>query len=396
MLLKPILSLSGASAFSVVLGAVTWGYVVSRLTVSAWGQTASAIGIATMMALVLSGGLTNWLVKTGSQHAEGRELAGTILWSAWAVVVGSTSVTAALVTTGVLPVVWLATSILAGALVVRQIAVVGLLVTERFGLVATLSVADKAVSAVALCSVTYLGRATPSVLLLCQALGLLIVAGWLTFKRGRSPRISVRQLGRAWRDAASFGLPLWATAVTNLEVPVVARIAGTVEAGYFAVGARFVAPFAIIGSSAATIILPVSAKGKVELSRATLLRPRTVALFAAGALLVVVAMIATPLLLKILGPEYAPATGVVRVYIIAAALVTLTQPVYSLLQGWGDIRWAGRVLAAASFTSLAVAAMGARIAGAQGASLGYCSVNVVLLILGVFRLRSHPRVDISA
>ncbi|QFG69726.1 lipopolysaccharide biosynthesis protein [Ornithinimicrobium pratense] len=159
----------------------------------------------------------------------------------------------------------------------------------------------------------------------------------------------------------------------SLDVAIVGLVSSAATGGFYAGASKLIAPFSLVASTLAAVVLPRAARST----------PRTVYRVAlsmgAGALVLFVlavplAFILSPFITLILGEEFASAAPALAALILGLPFVALTSPLDALLQGTGRERFvAANALVFAVILVLAIF-IGAAWGGATGAAV---SVSVV-------------------
>jgi O-antigen/teichoic acid export membrane protein len=223
------------------------------------------------------------------------------------------------------------------------------------------------------------------------AVGLLFLRRYWTPEFKRLPTISPTLRWVAmWRGSWSFGLVAATAAISQLDIAFVSLLAGDQQAGYFGLASRFIMPLSLLGSAAASVALPLAAQEPTRLLHELRRRARWIAAALAG-LALLLTFVVPPVLVRLVGARYAPAVPAIRLYCFATVLVTLNQPLASVLQGLRLERWVSRLLVVAVVVHLGGAALGAQVAGASGAATGYAASNVLVSVCCLARLRRASR-----
>ncbi|MBW0091337.1 lipopolysaccharide biosynthesis protein [Pseudonocardia sp. KRD-184] len=184
--------------------------------------------------------------------------------------------------------------------------------------------------------------------------------------------------GRAgWilRSSAPFALNDVAIQSRNVDVSLVAVSAGPGVAGLYAAAAKLTAPFQLVTSTLAGVILPRAARAERGVIR------RGAVVIMAGALIMMVPMAfiawyAEPLVVLVLGTTYAAAGPAFALLVLALPSVGAGAPLASMLQGLGQERLVAVHSAVFAVLILAAVALGS-IAGATGAAAGFAVTTVV-------------------
>ncbi len=188
---------------------------------------------------------------------------------------------------------------------------------------------------------------------------------------------SAGAVGVRWARVAGHGRRFLGSAVAGnlvlLDTVLVAAVAGPVQAGLYAVGARLLGPMALLLGAAGTATLPGLARGERSALRAL----HGVA-WASVALLAAFFATADVLVPLLAGPAFAGAVPAVRCYTAVTVLVVLAQTLVVRLQARGREVLVSTVLAVAVPAGLGAVAAGAALApghAAVAAGVGYALVS---------------------
>lgn len=212
----------------------------------------------------------------------------------------------------------------------------------------------------------------------------------------RRAGVPVRR-GTGWgvvlRDALPFAVNDIAIQSRTLDVAVTAVAAGATSAGLYSAASKLVSPFELVSSTLASVVLPRATRmSHGGARRAALL------LAAAAALLLlpaaVIALFAEPIIVFILGEQYALAAAPFAVLMFALPFVALTSPYSSLLQGRGRQHFIAVVSTVFAVLTIAAIAVGALTAGAVGAAVGILATTIVKVVVLGWRLLTLPRVEV--
>ena len=156
----------------------------------------------------------------------------------------------------------------------------------------------------------------------------------------------------------------------SLDAAVVALTASTIQAGLFSGAAKLVAPFELVSSTLATVVLPRAARSGLPAVR----RGTTVLLVGAAASIAVVAPVAwfaSPYItVLVLGEEYRAAAPLLAGLLTGLPFAALAAPLSALLQGIGREHFVAGAGAGFAVLTLAAVLVGALSAGAAGAVVG--------------------------
>lgn len=194
-------------------------------------------------------------------------------------------------------------------------------------------------------------------------------------------RPTARDLVELWHQSLDFGLSSLSVQLQRADVAIVGVIAGAQSAGIFAIPARLTNPLGIIPSAFSAALYPrVAADG--DSSRAQ----RDAAVAGGIMLAVMVAAMAFVFATAdwtvrfLLGPEYADAASVLRVYAVAMVAASATQPMAVYLQAVHDERYVARTVMGAAAVGLVLVGVGAAAGGATGAAFGFAAQQAMILL----------------
>ena len=179
-----------------------------------------------------------------------------------------------------------------------------------------------------------------------------------------------RGAGAVLRQSSLFAVNDVAVQSRSLDAAVVALTASTIQAGLFSGAAKLVAPFELVSSTLATVVLPRAARSGLPAVR----RGTTVLLVGAAASIAVVAPVAwfaSPYItVLVLGEEYRAAAPLLAGLLTGLPFAALAAPLSALLQGIGREHFVAGAGAGFAVLTLAAVLVGALSAGAAGAVVG--------------------------
>jgi O-antigen/teichoic acid export membrane protein len=182
------------------------------------------------------------------------------------------------------------------------------------------------------------------------------------------------------RDSVPFAVNDIAIQSRTLDVAVTAIAAGPTAAGLYSAAAKLVAPFELVSSTLAAVVLPHATRmAHSGARRAALL------LGAAGLALVipagVLAFLAGPIVVFLLGEQYADAAVPLAILVFSLPAIGLTSPYSSLLQGRGRHRFVAITSTAFAVATIAAIALGAVLGGAIGAAVAVLAVTTAKAVV---------------
>lgn len=189
------------------------------------------------------------------------------------------------------------------------------------------------------------------------------------------------------RRGAPYMVNTLAAQSRMLDTAVVAVILAPAAAGLYAAAAKLVQPTMLIPQTIASLVLPTATRlGRARVPG--LVRPMVLA--SAASLLVVLPLllVAEPLVVAVMGGQYAGAGPTLRWLLLGMPFVSLSAPLAALLQASGRERLAA--LNGVAFAAVLMAGLvaGATWGGTEGAAAGLSAsfvVRVVALVVSVRR-----------
>jgi len=193
---------------------------------------------------------------------------------------------------------------------------------------------------------------------------------------------TVRALVELWHESLNFGLSSLSAQLQRADVALVGLVAGAQSAGIFAIPARLTTPIGILPTAFSSALYPrVAADGhsmRAQREAAAVGAMMLAAMVAGMAILFVTADWAVAFLL---GPEYAGAAPVLRVYVVAMVAASANQPMSAYLQAVHDERFVARIVMVAAVFGLVAVGVGAAAGGAMGAAFGFAAQQAVVFLV---------------
>lgn len=193
---------------------------------------------------------------------------------------------------------------------------------------------------------------------------------------GMSSRKPSAPITVVMRAAGPFAVNDIALQSRSLDTALVALVATPTTAGLYAGASKLTAPFELVSSTLASIVLPRS----VHLDRASRVALAIKLTLAAGLLALPAALIAyfaRPIVVLVLGPDYSQASTALALIILALPATALSSPLSGLLQGVGEEKFVGRNATVFALGTLAGVGVGASLSGSTGAALAILCVAVL-------------------
>lgn len=224
------------------------------------------------------------------------------------------------------------------------------------------------------------------------------VGAWVAFATmdpAKRPFRTPTPIGEAWRGARYFGLGSIMVNLSSADAAIAGAVAGSVTVGYYGAVSRWTQPIMLASNTFTTLLIPIAAReGTI---RDVFARVRSALwLPAAGVVLcLVMAVAAEPLVLFIMGPQYAPSAPVLQILALAVALINVNQPAVAVLQARGHDRRVAFLLTMAVTVRLLVLVPLVWAFGAIGIALAFVFGETILLtgtllfVLSLHRARPH-------
>lgn len=193
--------------------------------------------------------------------------------------------------------------------------------------------------------------------------------------------------GELLRRAAPFLVSNLSVQARSLDTAVVATVLGPAAAGAYAAAAKLVQPLLLVPLTLAGVVMPRAAQlASAEARR--LARRLVVASLASGLVVLPVVVLAEPLVVLVMGEQYAGSGPVLAWSAAALPFIAMSASLGALLQGRGRERLIAVVSAAFAVLGLAGMAIGAAAGGIVAAAAALSVLTVVrCLVLGVFVVR---------
>jgi O-antigen/teichoic acid export membrane protein len=188
-------------------------------------------------------------------------------------------------------------------------------------------------------------------------------------RRRVSPETAHTPRQAIMRSALPFLTTNVAVQSRSLDVSVVALTDQAAGAGAYAAAAKLTAPFSLVTSTLATLVLPFVARGRQQHARryASYLMLGAVAL---TGLYVWPALVAGDLAPVLLGKQYRAAGGILAICVIGVPLGAVSAPLASILQALHREKVVAWISVVSGLLTLVATFVGAAVSGAVGAAVG--------------------------
>lgn len=361
-----------------------------------FGRVLAVLGVLTVAVVVFEGGLGSAMVRDSAVKCDGNRFRSVlrlnVVLSAVMVVLGMVVLGVFWVQTGrlqyleMMPLVaWAAAEkngdlLLSTALSVgrAEISPVSLLQRRGFGLALFLTILPAGHPTLALSSGLLAGSLVANLLLRRKLADVLASAG---------PRIPSSVL---LRGARPFYLNSVGVQLRNLDVIAVTTVVGSAVAGVYGLPARMTAPLRILPTSVAAVSLRYI--GDDHRAHGALVRRLPVLTTAGMAVVMAVLIVFSPQLVNLLfGARYEESATPLRILAVGLVFAFLTSFQTSELQARGQERFAAIVSTSTGVLGLLLAALGALVGGAAGATVGICVSYAVQAVVCGHRVQAMRR-----
>ena len=205
------------------------------------------------------------------------------------------------------------------------------------------------------------------------------VVGWVHMRLAKSnlslSRPDSRLVVAVLQSSFPFAINDVSIQSRSLDVAVASWLVGAFTGGLYAAATKLVAPFGMIASTIASVVLPRATNSSRAEIRSMVDLFLIVALAATG-VTAVPAMFAESILRIVVGDEYRAAADCLAVMLLTLPLILLSTPLDAVLQGRGSSVLVARISSVASILMLTAVGSGALMAGATGAAVGLAAVGL--------------------
>ncbi len=154
----------------------------------------------------------------------------------------------------------------------------------------------------------------------------------------------------------------------SFDTAIVGILASPAASGLYAAASKITAPFMLVPSTLTSLVLPHAVRAGVERAWAISLK-LTAGAAVLGVALIPVSMLAEPIIVFLLGADYAAASSIMRWLLFGLPFVALSSPLSAVLQALHAERFVAKNSVAFALVSLGLVAIGALIAGGTGAAI---------------------------
>lgn len=347
-------------------GPAEFGAIVSILALALTAATLFDFGTNLFWVRELANGTLS--TRAVSARATGKlMIGGLVAGSVWPIV---------LVTTGT---DWWIAAPFGFAVVVSQLALVplrGLALGHRVALV---TIVDRSVAAVVFSILLAAGAGGPDALWISLLCGLIAGA---VFAYGVTPggaRLTAIPPLIPWAGAGSFGATSAAVGLQSLDVPILAAVSGVDASGVYGAVNRWTQPMGLLSTAFVNAALPFMSRAKGAHAAFHTIRRSLWLIGAAMAACVLVILIAEPVVMFVLGPQYSSAVAVLRLLAVSTLIAVVNQPAIAFLQARRLERAAATIVGSSVAVQLIlVAVLGSRY-GAEGAAVALIAAQSMIL-----------------
>lgn len=204
-------------------------------------------------------------------------------------------------------------------------------------------------------------------------------------------KLRTRRLRNPWTGARWYAISTLSTTAAQLDLPIVAALAGPNAAGIYGAVNRWTQPVVVATGAFAQAAAPFMASTTRFMAlRGQLLRASWILAVAVGACAAIF-VLAPWLVSSLLGENFKDAAPVLRLLAVAMLLNTVTQPLTVALQSRRLDRLAATLVVITAATQLIATSILAPQFGALGAGVGVLAAQVVGLIATVSSVTAIAR-----
>lgn len=355
----------------------------------AFGPTVAAIGIGTAIAGFLDFGSNSlWIrelaasrmnIQTLGERLTGKLAIGTLVLGGWCIAFQTLAPSSLLWIAG--PIAW--------SVLVSQSFVVPLRAAARSDLVAVSMLTDRVVAGIAF--ILFHLLSVPSIYALWGSMAIGPVAASLltrwAFGRSLRPPMSLAYRVNPWRSSGYYGLSSAAVSAQSLDLSIMSAVGGPAVAGLYGAVNRWTQPMSLLAGAFTTSAAPLVAKHDSWAAAWPKLKRSAWLVLAAVLMCVLVAILAEPMVGVLVGNEYRDSASVLRILAIGTIGAVLNQPLASFLQALGRDRSVSMITTTGVAIQLLLVALLTWQAGSLGASLAYCVLQLVILVLLAITIR---------
>lgn len=381
--------LAASTGFGQVIVAVMYIWTARSVGPEEFGPIVAAIGIGTTMAGFLDFGSNSlWIrelagsrmnLQTLGERLTGKLAAGSLMFGGWCVALQTLAPDSLLWIAG--PIAW--------SVLISQSFVVPLRAAARSDLVAVAMLTDRVVAGSAF--VLFHLFSAPSIYALwgSMAIGPVAASILTRWALGRSVKPPMRLTYRVnpWKMSGYYGLSSAAVSAQSLDLSIMSAVGGPAVAGLYGAVNRWTQPMSLLAGAFTTSAAPIVASH--DSFGAAWPKLKRSAWFVLGAVLmcVLVAIFAEPMVGILVGNEYQDSANVLRILAIGTIGAVLNQPLASFLQAVGRDRSVSMITMTGVALQLLLVALLTWQAGSVGASLAYCVLQLVILVLLAITIR---------
>ena len=292
---------------------------------------------------------------------------------------------------------WIASPIMV-AFVVNMASAVPLRGRARGELVAISIVAERVVAAGLFFVLLFfnVGPAT-TILWISLVLGSLTATciNWQMTSKSERPLLSLRPLGNPWQGSRYFGIAAVANGAQNLDLAVLAAVAGPAAAGLYGAVNRWTQPMTLLAGAFSSAAAPFIAQS-ADIHSAWISIRRSIWMPLGAVAVSLFVFLTAPILVPfLLGISYEGSVDILRVLALACIPSIISQPLYVTLQFLGYDKFVAVTMTILVIPQLLLVIFLGSSFGAMGAAwvfLGFQLVLVSLLGTAVLRVvQTHKR-----
>ena len=397
------LALAGSTGTAQVVVAVLYIVTARSSAPDQFGLVVAAIAVGTTAVGLLDFGTNSyWTRELAARrlNAEvlGKRLTSKLLYAA--VVLFAWSLSTALWVQSMS--LWIAGPI-AMSVLLSQTLQVPLRSLGRGDIVAVAVLLEKLVAAATFMVLMSVGAPPVTALWLALSIGGLSSAlfCWKLTPIAARPVLRLSRSTNPWTSSRHYGIATAALTAQSLDIPTLTMFGGANAAGVYAAVSKWTQPMSLLASAFSSASAPHIAKADSGRAAWRSAKKSIWLLWAAIGLCIIIAIFAPPIVEILVGPKYAPASGVLRVLAIATVFAVINQPLYVFLQSRGFDRPIALITLSSVLLQLALVALLSGNLHERGAAVAALCTQLILLIAMSLLLAAkwrdlrHEVVDIS-
>ncbi|GAB14339.1 putative polysaccharide biosynthesis protein [Arthrobacter globiformis NBRC 12137] len=393
------LMLAAGTGLGQVIVAVMYIWTARSVGPEELGPTVAAIGIGTTLAGFLDFGSNNlWVRESAASRMNSRTLGhrltaklavGFLALSCWCFGLQAFAPESMLWIAG--PIGW--------SVLVSQSFAVPLRAAARLDLVAISMLTDRVVAGGVFVIFNMLSLSTVFALWGSLTIGPIAASVMSRWVLGRTlrPRLRLSFRTNPWNKSGYYGLSSAAVSAQSLDLSIMSMVGGPAAAGLYGAVNRWTQPMSLLAGAFTTSAAPLVARHDSWAAAWPHLRRSASLVLVAVFMCVSVAIFADPIVGLLVGAEYRGSGNILRILALGTIGAVLNQPLAAFLQALGRDRAVSVITMTGVAVQLLLVAFLTWQAGAAGAALAYCVLQLVILMLLAIMIRGTrtPRIIIG-